>query len=206
MRAIDLVVQVLESGGFASARAFLDGPLDVVIRHVRRPALEQYHAQARIHVRVCPADFGRDCDFLAQLGKDLPTLGVDRPFKVFYFCPFTVARHKILNPTLKLLSRLAPPQIVSPSFSSEPLHYTGASKSSMVLFNDRVLGCRPQSLNTNWLSDRSEIFARAWGIWGRAKALPVVARVGWCAGGAEERLERFLGKLSTWGCISTGLA
>jgi len=50
-------------------------------------ALEEHHAQARVHVRIGAPDFDGDGDFPAQLGKDLPALGVNPAFEVLYLRP-----------------------------------------------------------------------------------------------------------------------
>jgi hypothetical protein len=60
----------------------------LAIRHLSR-----HHAQARVHVRVAAADFGRDGDFARELGKNLRALGVNRALEVLDLRPFAVTSH-----------------------------------------------------------------------------------------------------------------
>ena len=59
-----------------------DRPLDVVLRHVRGAALEQHHAQPRIHVRIPARQLGGRFDgcFEALLDAGLDQQTVDNHF------------------------------------------------------------------------------------------------------------------------------
>src|SRR6478735_12367816 len=63
---------------FKFAGAALDGPLDVVSRHVLSLGGSNSRAQARIAFRVATAALGGHGDFLDQTGKYLAALGVQR--------------------------------------------------------------------------------------------------------------------------------
>ena len=93
MWAVNLISQVLKIRRFTAAGPFPDRPLDVVRRHVRRAALEQHHAQARVHVGVSAAQFGGNTELARQFGEDARPLGVNGPFEMLDLRPFAVSRH-----------------------------------------------------------------------------------------------------------------
>ena len=76
-----------------SARALLDSPLDVIVRHVGPAALEQHHPEPRVHARVTTAQLGGDGDFLAQLRENLPALRIQGAFEVLHFGPLAMTCH-----------------------------------------------------------------------------------------------------------------
>ena len=65
VRPVYLVSQILEIRRLAAARPLFERSLDVIIGHVCAAALEQHHAQPRIHVWITAAQLGGNGDFFA---------------------------------------------------------------------------------------------------------------------------------------------
>ena len=81
---------------FQFAGAALDGPLDVVLRHVFGLGRGNGGAQPGVAVRVAAA-LGSDGDFLEQTGEYLAALGIQRALFVLDCGPFRMAGHGNLN-------------------------------------------------------------------------------------------------------------
>src|SRR5690606_10458559 len=90
---IAFITDLFEVVAIGSARAALNGALDVVLGHVGRGGLVPCQAQTRVGVRVGAAGACRNGDFTDDLGPELAALGVLTPFAVLDVCPFTVSGH-----------------------------------------------------------------------------------------------------------------
>src|SRR5690606_17402811 len=90
---IAFITDLFEVVAIGSARAALNGALDVVLGHVGRGGLVPGQAQTRVGVRVGAAGACRNGDFTDDLGPELAALGVLTPFAVLDVCPFTVSGH-----------------------------------------------------------------------------------------------------------------
>ena len=97
VRRINLVGQILDGHAAAFTQALLDGALDIFRRHVGGAALQQHHAEARVHVPVAAALPCDHRDFLGELRKDFATLRVNRAFETLHLCPFTVSSHALIQ-------------------------------------------------------------------------------------------------------------
>src|ERR1700677_3373602 len=80
-RPIPLERNFLVAHALKLARAALDGPLDVLLRHVLSLGRQDRRAQPRIAVGVA-ATLGRDADFLDDAGEYLAALGIQRALLV----------------------------------------------------------------------------------------------------------------------------
>src|SRR5262249_26042556 len=85
-----------EIGGFiAFTGAAFDRPVDVIVGHALGPRGLDRTAKARIAVRISPAGFRRDGDFLRQFAEDLAAFGVNRAFETLDLRPFAMSRHEL---------------------------------------------------------------------------------------------------------------
>src|ERR1700722_16393549 len=92
-RAVAFTRDFLVAEAFDLTGAALDGPLDVVLRHVLRFCGQDGGAQPGVGVRVTAA-LGSNSDFLEQAGEYLAALGIERAFFVLDCGPFGMAGHK----------------------------------------------------------------------------------------------------------------
>ena len=79
---------------FALAGAAFDGTLDVIVRHALRSRNLDRAAQTRIAIRITPAGFRGDGDFLRQLAEDFAASRVNCAFETLDLRPFAMSRHK----------------------------------------------------------------------------------------------------------------
>src|SRR5271155_4816280 len=92
-RAIAFERELLISRARQLARAALDGPLDIILRHVLGLGGENRAAQARGGVRISAAILGGNRNFLDQTGEDLAALGIERALLMLDCGPLRVPRH-----------------------------------------------------------------------------------------------------------------
>src|SRR5262249_9177455 len=82
VRPVALVGDLLDDVAGQLARAALDRPLDVVLRHADRPRLVDRVAQLQVHFGIAAAVARGDDDRPAELAEQLAPLGVDGPLLV----------------------------------------------------------------------------------------------------------------------------
>src|ERR1700728_5337754 len=90
---------VCGAGQFAGPA--LDGPLDIVGRHVFSLGRDDRTTQAGIGIRIAAAVLRSDADFLDETGEDLAALGVERALLVLNCGPFRMAGHGSTSYLLK---------------------------------------------------------------------------------------------------------
>src|SRR5262249_35434557 len=78
---------------FELAGAFLDGAVDVFLRHRHAAGRVDRHAHAHIHHGVAAAVLGRDHDGAAELAPQPATLGVNGAFFVLNVRPMGMPGH-----------------------------------------------------------------------------------------------------------------
>src|ERR1700686_3855738 len=72
----------------------LDGALDVIVRQALRARRLDGGAQAQVAIRIAPAGFRGDGDFLRQFAEDLAAFSVDRAFETLDLRPLAMSGHK----------------------------------------------------------------------------------------------------------------
>jgi hypothetical protein len=94
VRAGAFVQDLFVADAFDLARATFDGSLDLVTRHLQGLGARDGLAEARVTVRIAPAQPGRNRDFARQSREDLAASGIYRALFPLDRCPFRMAAHR----------------------------------------------------------------------------------------------------------------